>query len=160
MPSKKAATKKVVSKKGAVIAKVKATKLVKAQAPVRAAKPVITSTQVTRGRVVSAKSAKTASVLVERSKQHSVYKKAFVQTRKYLVHSEQELSAGDLVEITKIRPVSKNKHWLVTKILGKDIEAIVSDELKAEAQAAIAEVLPEEKEPTPADAMVEQEEAK
>jgi hypothetical protein len=51
---------------------------------------------------------------------------------------------GDIVEIIKTRPISKRKHWKVTKVLGKDVVALGTQALKEEAAEAIAEVLPEE----------------
>lgn len=98
------------------------------------------------GRVVSIKMEKTAVVLVESPKTHPVYKKAFVRTKKYLAHDELGVKDGDIVDIIKCKPVSKRKHWMVVKVVGRDIVAIVEEELKEEAKEAIAEVLPEDKE--------------
>lgn len=100
------------------------------------------SLQVMRGRVVSAKMPKTVTVLIERTRMHPLYKKSFKRSKKYLVHTEIQTVEGDLVEIVKIRPMSKNKHWQVAKVVGKDIEAIVVEQLKEEAAEAIAEVMP------------------
>lgn len=96
------------------------------------------------GRVVAAKQAKTVSVLVERKKMHPFYKKAFKRSSKYLVHDEIGVVEGDIVEIKKIRPISKNKHWGVVRVVGKDIEAIVTEQLKEDAAQEIAEVMPVE----------------
>lgn len=101
------------------------------------------NTQLMRGRVVSAKTPKTVSVLIERTKIHPVYKRGFIQGKRHLAHSEDNLSEGDIVEITKVRPISKRKHWKVTKVLGKDIATIVSEQLKEEAEEVIAEVMPQ-----------------
>lgn len=98
------------------------------------------------GRVVSTKSKETATVLVERVAKHSLYKKTFIRTKKYLVDTKVSVKEGDMVEIVKIRPVSRNKHWRVLKIVGKDLEAITEEKLKREAEEVIAEVMPEEKE--------------
>lgn len=102
-------------------------------------------TQIIRGRVVSAKQPKTVTVLVESQRIHPMYKKAFARSHRYIVHDEIGTAEGDLVEIVKVRPISKLKHWQITKVLGKDIAAIVTQELKEGAAAAIAEVLPEDK---------------
>ncbi len=99
--------------------------------------------QIMKGRVVAAKSEKTVTVLIERARMHPMYKKAFAQTSKYLVHTEEPLKEGDLVEIVKVRPISKRKHWIVRKVVGRDLEAIITEELKEEANEAISEVLPE-----------------
>lgn len=102
------------------------------------------SRQIIRGRVVSAKQPQTVTVLVESTKTHPLYGKTFKRSKKYLVHDGLGVSEGDLVEITQIRPISKNKHFQVVKVVGKDIEAIITEQLKEEAQEAIAEVMPEE----------------
>lgn len=97
------------------------------------------------GRVVAAKIPQTVTVVVERKKMHLLYHKAFTRTKKYLVQDEMKAAVGDLVEIVKIRPISKNKHFKVAKILGRDIAAVVSEELKENAAEEIAQVLPEER---------------
>lgn len=104
------------------------------------------------GRVVSTKmnkpglSTKTVTVLVERVAKHPLYKKTFIQSKRYLVDAQMEIKDGDMVEIIKIRPISKNKHWKVTRIIGKSLEEITAEQLRSEAEKMIAEVMPEEKE--------------
>ncbi|OGE63000.1 30S ribosomal protein S17 [Candidatus Daviesbacteria bacterium RIFCSPLOWO2_01_FULL_40_27] len=95
------------------------------------------------GRVVSTKTEDTATVLVERVAKHPLYKKTFIRTKKYLVDTKIPIKEGDMVEIVKVRPISKNKHWRILKVMGKDLEAITKEKLKAEAEEAIAEVMPE-----------------
>lgn len=97
------------------------------------------------GRVVSTKMEKTATVLVERVAKHPLYKKTFIRTKKYLVDTQILVKEGDMVEIVKVRPISRNKHWRVLKVVGKNLEAITEEKLKIEAEKAIAEVMPEEK---------------
>lgn len=97
------------------------------------------------GRVVSTKMKGVATVLTERIVAHPLYKKTFVRSKKYLVDAAG-VKDGDIVEIIKVRPISKNKHWKVAKILGKDLAEIVESAQKETAEAAIAEVMPEEKE--------------
>ena len=96
------------------------------------------------GRVVSVKSQKTAVVLVEGQKTHPLYKKSFVWSKKYLVDDPIGVALGDLVQIEKIRPISKMKHFQVKKIFGSDFVALQSETLKIEAEEAISKVLPEE----------------
>lgn len=103
--------------------------------------------QIINGRVVSAKLPQTVVVLVEGFKTHKLYNKAFKRSKRFMVHDEIGVKEGDLVNIVKTRPFSKNKHWQIINIIGRDIEAIVSEQLKAEAAEAVAEVMPvEEKE--------------
>ncbi len=101
-------------------------------------------TNIIRGRVVSAKTPKTVVVLVVGTKTHPMYKKTFVSSNRFLVHDELGTREGDLVEMTKVRPISRHKHWQITKVVGRDLEAIVTEELKEHAAEAIAEVMPEE----------------
>ena len=96
------------------------------------------------GRVVSVKMQKTAVVLIERRKTHPLYKKSYLRSKKYLVDDEIGVKLGDVVEIEKIRPISKRKHWKIVKVLGTDIVSLGKEALKEGASEAIAEVLPEE----------------
>lgn len=97
-----------------------------------------------RGRIVSDKLTKTKTVLVQRQKMHPIYKKSFKVSKRYLVHDTVGAKIGDIVDVVKIRPVSKNKHWKILSVVGKDIEAIAGEELKQGAAEAIAQVMPEE----------------
>lgn len=96
------------------------------------------------GRVVSIKMKNTAVVLIESKKTHPLYKKSFAWSKKYLADDPIGVKLGDIVEIIKIRPISKLKHWQVAKILGQDLVALGEEHLKEEAREAIAEVIPEE----------------
>ncbi len=98
------------------------------------------------GRVVSTKMKRTAVVLVSTKKMHPLYKKTFSKTKKYFADDLFGAKEGDIVELVKIRPISRKKHWRVSKILGADVVALATVELKEGAQETIAEVLPAEKE--------------
>ena len=95
------------------------------------------------GRVVSAKMPKTVTVLVESRREHPLYQKRYVWTQKYLVDDPLGAKLGDIVVFVKTRPISKRKHWQVTKVLGQDFVSLQQAELQEEAAEAIAEVLPE-----------------
>ncbi len=95
------------------------------------------------GRVVSTKVNNTVTVLVERMAKHPLYKKTFVQTKKYLVDDPIGVKMGDIVEVLKTRPISKNKHWRILKVVGKNLTEIMEEKLKAAAEKTIAEVMPE-----------------
>ena len=75
------------------------------------------------GRVHSDKMDKTVVVEVTRRVRDPRYKK-FVQKRaRYAAHDENnECKIGDKVEIIESRPLSKNKHWVVTKVMEKAVE--------------------------------------
>lgn len=68
------------------------------------------------GRVVSTKLKNTVTVLVERQSVHPLYKKAFKRSKKYLAHDPIGVKEGDLVEVVKIVPISKRKHFRVVKV--------------------------------------------
>jgi small subunit ribosomal protein S17 len=70
------------------------------------------------GTVVSNKMEKTVVVLVERSKIHPIYKKRYAVTTKFKAHDEaNKAKVGDVVEITEIRPMSRDKHFTISKIV-------------------------------------------
>ena len=76
--------------------------------------------KVRTGKVVSDKMDKTVVVAVERLVPHSLYHKAVKKTVKFKAHDENnECQTGDVVEIMETRPLSKEKHWRVVKILEK-----------------------------------------
>lgn len=75
--------------------------------------------------------------MVERVAKHPLYKKTFIRTKKYLADTATGVKAGDMVEIVKVRPISKNKHWRIIKVVGKNLEAITEEQLKAEAEKAV-----------------------
>lgn len=71
------------------------------------------------GRVVSNKMNKTVVVLVERKKPHKKYRKFVVKSTRYPAHvsNEKDYPEGSLVEIKEVRPISRTKNWLVTRII-------------------------------------------
>lgn len=104
-----------------------------------------------RGRVISVKMSKTATVLIERTARHPLYKKTFVRSKNILVDDAIGVKLGDIVEIVKVKPVSKNKHWRVTKVVGKNLAEIVEAEQKMAAEKVIAEVMPQPEADRPLD---------
>jgi len=97
-----------------------------------------------KGRVVSNKMKNTVTVLIDSTKKHPLYKKSFAWSKKYLVDDPLGASLGDIVEIVKVRPVSKDKHFRVIKIVGRDEVALGEEHMQTVVEQAIAEVLPEE----------------
>ncbi len=70
------------------------------------------------GKVVSDKMDKTVSVLIERRVKHPLYGKIVRRSKKYLAHDEtNQAKVGDIVEIQEGRPISKNKSWVLTKVV-------------------------------------------
>lgn len=71
------------------------------------------------GTVVSDKGEKTITVVIERVKEHPLYKKKYKITRKYLVHDEEnQFKVGDKVEIMSCKPISKEKSFKVVRKVG------------------------------------------
>lgn len=98
------------------------------------------------GRIVSVKGKNTATVLVERIARSPLYKKTFVRSKKFLAEDSLGVKLGDIVEIINCKPMSSKKHWNITKVTGKNLAEITKEKLQASAEAAISEVMPEEKE--------------
>lgn len=70
------------------------------------------------GKVVSDKMDKTISVLIERRVKHPLYGKIVRRSKKYLAHDEtNQAKIGDTVEIQESRPISKNKSWVLAKVI-------------------------------------------
>ena len=70
-----------------------------------------------QGVVVSDKQDKTVVVRVDRRFSHPVMKKTVRRSKKYHAHDEKNVfSVGDIVWIEKRRPISKLKHWAVTRV--------------------------------------------
>ena len=75
------------------------------------------------GRVIKAKMTKTVVVEVVTSTRDALYGKYVRVRRRYKAHDEQgTYKVGDEVEITEHRPISKDKKFVVTKLVKKFIE--------------------------------------
>jgi len=82
------------------------------------------------GRVVSDKMEKTVVVAIDRRKTHRVYKKVISFTKKVMAHDESNtVELGSLVQVVESKPISKNKRWVVEKVLetagGRVLEPVV-----------------------------------
>ncbi len=72
------------------------------------------------GNVVSNKMNKTVVVAVERSVIHPVYKKVLRRVTKLKAHDEGNVcKVGDRVQLSETRPISKDKHWRVVRVMAK-----------------------------------------
>jgi small subunit ribosomal protein S17 len=95
--------------------------------------------RVLTGRVVSDKTDKTVTVLVERRVMHPLYKKFIRRSKRYAAHDEANLcKEGDLVSIEECRPISKTKSWLVVTRNGEAVARPAGLELAAEPAVAEA----------------------
>ncbi|MBM4356539.1 MAG: 30S ribosomal protein S17 [Deltaproteobacteria bacterium] len=84
------------------------------------------------GTVTSNKMDKTVTVEVTRQTLDSKYKKYVTERARYKAHDEKnEYLPGDRVEIQEHRPLSRNKRWIVTRLIARtaDVEGL---ELKAD----------------------------
>ena len=74
------------------------------------------------GVVVSHKSDKTVTVVVERRFSHPLYGKGVGRSTKYHAHDEKnEFLTGDVVRIMETRPLSKTKRWRVVELVERPV---------------------------------------
>lgn len=74
------------------------------------------------GKVVSNKTDKTITVLVETSKKDPLYGKRVKSSKKYAAHDEKnEAKIGDTVRIVETRPLSRTKHFRLVEVVEKAI---------------------------------------
>ena len=70
------------------------------------------------GKVVSDKTDKTITVLVETYKKDPLYGKRVKYSKKYAAHDESnKAKVGDVVRIVESKPISKNKHFYLAEIV-------------------------------------------
>jgi small subunit ribosomal protein S17 len=82
--------------------------------------PRTTIRKVRVGKVVSNKMQKSIVVAIERKVPHTLYRKYFKRTTKFMAHDEkQEANIGDVVKIMETRPLSKQKRWCLVEIVEK-----------------------------------------
>lgn len=81
--------------------------------------------RILRGTVVSDAMDKTVVVAVKTTKEHPIYRKKYKVTTKFKAHDQNnEYKVGDLVEISETRPMSREKHFVVSrKISLTEVEA-------------------------------------
>lgn len=81
--------------------------------------PTRNTRKVRRGIVASNKMTKTVVVELVRSVQHPLYGKTVKRTVRLKAHDELSCDVGDTVEVMETRPLSRDKHWRVTRIIEK-----------------------------------------
>jgi len=75
------------------------------------------------GRVVSAKMQKTVVVEVVTHRRDPLYGKYVRSRSRYKAHDEtNQFKAGDEVEIQEHRPISRDKRFIVTRLIKKFVE--------------------------------------
>lgn len=76
--------------------------------------------KIREGVVVSDKMDKTVVVKVDRYMRHPLFQKGIRKSEKFKAHSEDnKAKLGDKVRIVETRPLSRDKRWRVTEIIGK-----------------------------------------
>ena len=72
------------------------------------------------GKVVSDKMDKTRVILIETQKRHPLFKKSIRRSTRVKIHDEKnESREGDIVMAVETRPLSKEKHHRLIKIVEK-----------------------------------------
>jgi len=86
------------------------------------------------GTVVSDKTDKTVTVLVERKVKHPLYGKIIRRSKKYHAHDEDNaFRTGERVRIEETKPISKTKSWKVLDRLQASKGTAVEANLDVEA---------------------------
>lgn len=85
------------------------------------------------GKVVAKSGHKTITVLNVVYKNHPLYRKRYVQSKKYLVHDEKDQAKiDDRVVIKQSRPMSRRKRWTLLKVVSAgqqvEVQEVLADE--------------------------------
>lgn len=83
------------------------------------------------GVVTSNKMTKTVVVEVSRTFRHPLYRKVVHRDKRVKAHDELGCQIGDQVQIVESRPLSREKRWVVEKILKREIRAAESEVAEA-----------------------------
>jgi small subunit ribosomal protein S17 len=79
--------------------------------------------RVMTGRVYKDKMNKSVVVEVRRRVTDGRYKKIVTRRSRFTAHDEKnECNVGDIVEIKESRPLSRDKRWVVLRIVSKAVE--------------------------------------
>ncbi len=80
--------------------------------------------KVRTGFVISDKMEKTVVVQVSDLTQHRLYKKTIQRRVRFKAHDEENVCGiGDLVRIMETKPISKEKRWMVTRLIERPVDA-------------------------------------
>ncbi len=84
------------------------------------------------GTVTSARMHKTATVMWERPHYIRKYERYERRRTKLHAHNPAHLDAqkGNIVLVEETRPISKTKHFVITKVIGKDIDFALREQAK------------------------------
>lgn len=89
------------------------------------------------GRVTSDKMDKTVVVAVEVFRRHPLYGRTIRRTHKFKAHDQTNAChVGDVVEIRESRPLSREKRWVVARVVKAGYEVITLIDPTVTQQAA------------------------
>jgi small subunit ribosomal protein S17 len=75
--------------------------------------------------VMSDKMDKTRVVQIKKTTKHPKYEKAVRRIVKYKAHDEKNATkVGDVVKIMETRPLSKDKRWVITEVVGAAVSKV------------------------------------
>jgi small subunit ribosomal protein S17 len=87
------------------------------------------------GKVASAKTPHTVIVVVERLREHPLYKKVIRVRKRIPAHdADGDVKAGDIVRIQESRPFSASKRWQVIEVMSRAGEAMAAAREVAEVE--------------------------
>jgi len=70
------------------------------------------------GIIISNKANKTITVSIQTRYSHPQYRKIVTKTKKYMAHDENNTGEiGDIVLLEESRPLSRQKRWILKKVL-------------------------------------------
>jgi small subunit ribosomal protein S17 len=75
------------------------------------------------GKVISNKMTKTVVVEITRAKRHPLYGKVIRTNKRLKAHDELKCNVGDMVQIVESAPISKEKRWVVEKVVNQHLGA-------------------------------------
>ncbi len=80
------------------------------------------------GVVKSDKMTKTVVVAISRTFRHPLYQKVVHTTKTVKAHDDLECKSGDRIQIVESRPLSREKRWVVEKIIKRAAAPAVTPE--------------------------------
>lgn len=83
-----------------------------------------------KGKVISKRMEKTATVVVERVVVHPIYKKRYRRSKKYHVHDTFGVEVGQTVKFTSSKPYSKSKRWKILEVVDVKKKAAKKSKIK------------------------------
>ena len=96
------------------------------------------------GFVTSNKMMKTVVVQVESRQRHPLYGKVVHSAERFKAHDEIGCQMGDTVQIVESRPISKDKRWVVEKVLSHGYHVELPADEPATQSATVAPTTPPE----------------